>query len=279
MIIPASRSDKLSGKGKAALITTLVTGFFYLLLVLAQIPEKETDRSAFREVDLASFLPPPPAAVEEENQEEEEEPEEIEEVVLQQPAETSPSLEQLDLNNFLPDQLEVQEPAQVAETQRTVENPADNIGLETNDNALAGLGSLDALDQFGADPGVNARGRAANQRGTSGGENLALASGSQQTGNGQISENLGGSGAVVGEATSRSEVAAGADTEVQRFSLEDFGDDYENLEIRDLIAWMQQNPGELPIGVRQLVRHQPKFSHFSYFIYSKWGCLSTFFNV
>ena len=78
-------------------------------------------------------------------------------------------------------------------------------------------------------------------------------------GGGQLDQQLGDAGGVIGESTGRAEVAASADTEVQRFSLEDFGDDYDNLEIRDLIAWMKQNPGNLPIGVRQLVRHQSSF--------------------
>ena len=260
MIIPVSRSDKLSSRGKAAAITLLISAFCYLLLVLAKVPQEETDRSVYREVDLASFLPPEPPSFEEEVQEEEvEEQEVVEELPLQQPAESTPSLEQLDLSAFLPDQLEVQEPVSAPETPRTDANVAEDIGLETNDNALAGLGSLDALDQFGADPGLNARGRAANQRGTSGGEGLSIASGSRQLGSGQLDQPIGGANGVIGESSSRADVAANADTEVPRFSLEDFGDDYESLEIRDLIAWMKQNPGDLPIGVRQLVRHQPAF--------------------
>ena len=171
MIIPASRSDKLSSRGKAAAITILVTGLCYFLLVLAKVPEEETDRSVYREVDLASFLPPAPPVFEEEIQEEEqEEPQEVEEIELQQPDESTPSLEQLDLSAFLPDELDVAEPVTAPETPRPNENATEDIGLETNDNALAGLGSLDALDQFGADPGLNARGRAANQRGTAGGK-------------------------------------------------------------------------------------------------------------
>ncbi len=35
--------------------------------------------------------------------------------------------------------------------------------------------------------------------------------------------------------------------------------DYDNLEIQELMAWMRANPGALPVGVRKLVRHRDEF--------------------
>ena len=64
---------------------------------------------------------------------------------------------------------------------------------------------------------------------------------------------------MVGENTRRAATAAEADFNVERLSLDSFGNDYKNLEVQELIDWMKANPGELPVGVRKLVRHRDQF--------------------
>ena len=46
---------------------------------------------------------------------------------------------------------------------------------------------------------------------------------------------------------------------IPKLPLDAFGRDYKNLDVRDIIGWMKNNPSELPKGVRQLVRYRPAF--------------------
>ena len=130
--------------------------------------------------------------------------------------------------------------------------------IAVRSGGLQGLGDLDALNDLGGAPAPASRGRSGRSAGASNAGGIALLGGSAssapQPGAGPV-----GDVAVVGENTRRAGNAAATEFTVERLSLDAFGDDYDRLEIQALIDWMKKHPGDLPIGVRQLVRHRPKF--------------------
>ncbi|MEM8485284.1 MAG: hypothetical protein AAF564_07025 [Bacteroidota bacterium] len=262
MILPEPRKDGIHQRGKAFLSTIVFVAIGYACLLFASFSIEKPSRKIFREVDLASFAPPvvtpefvstPDDADVPEN-----EPETVEPTVVEA---STQSLDQLDLNQLFPDELDVDlAPAAANETARNAQRDNENDApqIEVASGGLQGLGSLDGLDNLGA-PVPTSRGRAnrQSQTGNNGG-GISIASGSGTVSPGQ---NTGSTTTtnVVGENTRRAAVAESADFNVERMSLDAFGTDYENLEVQDLIAWMKANPGEMPVGVRKLVRHRDAF--------------------
>ncbi len=262
MILPEPRRDAVHQRGKAFLSTIVLVAIGYACLLFASFTVEKPSRKIFREVDLASFAPPvvtpeftatPDDAEVPENETETPEPTVVEA--------STQSLDQLDLTQLFPDELDVElAPAQATETARNAQRNAENDAsqIEVQSGGLQGLGSLDGLDDLGA-PVPTSRGRA-NRQAQSGnnGGGIAISSGSGAVSPG-TNTGAAASTDVVGENTRRAAVAESADFNVDRMSLDAFGTDYENLEVQDLIAWMKANPGDMPVGVRKLVRHRDAF--------------------
>lgn len=259
MILPEPRGDRLHQRGKAFISTCVFAGICYGVLAMGSFNVERPSRTVFREVDLASFAPPAPEIV----------PrpvtgpasEAIEPAVTNAPhAATSQTLDQLDLSQIFPKDLDLSvEPASSNGASRggQADAGASDQQIEVASGGLQGLGNLDALDNIGGAPVSGARGRA-NRRAAAGGGDIALTTGTQGT-TSPNAEPAAGGAEVVGNNVSRAATAAAANPTVKRLSLDAFGSDYENLEVQELIDWMKRNPGELPGGVRQLVRYRPAF--------------------
>ncbi|MFK7848510.1 MAG: hypothetical protein AB8G77_24690 [Rhodothermales bacterium] len=262
MILPEPRKDAVHQRGKAFLSTIVFAAVCYGCLLFASISVEKPSRRIFREVDLASFAPPAatpeiPTTTEDTNTPDTETVE-TEPVVQEASAQ---SLDQLDLAQLFPDELTVDvDPLEPVENTRNAQADANNAGeqIEVKSGGLQGLGSLDALDDLGGAPVPASRGRTARQSGQGNAGGISIADGSNSVSPTQ-NTNTGGTTAVVGGNTSRAATAAEADFNVERLSLDSFGNDYQNLEVQELIAWMKANPGEMPVGVRKLVRHRDAF--------------------
>ena len=262
MILPEPRRDAVHQRGKAFLSTIVLVAFGYACLLFASFSIEKPSRKIFREVDLASFAPPvvtpeftatPDDAEVPDNETETAEPTVVEA--------STQSLDQLDLTQLFPGELDVDlAPASATESARNAQRDAENNTpeIEVQSGGLQGLGSLDGLDNLGA-PVPTSRGRA-NRQSQTGNNNggIAIASGSGAVAAGENTATTTRTN-VVGDNTRRAAVAESADFDVQRLSLDAFGTDYENLEVQELIAWMKANPGEMPVGVRKLVRHRDVF--------------------
>ncbi len=219
-------------------------------------------RKMYREVDLAMFAPATPVLAPQPVASESTAPEEAPtEEAPEAPATAVRQLAQLDLGAFLPEEIDVQTPdAPPDASRRAPQDAAPDAGIETAD-ALAGLGDLSALD--GLNAALPAAGRARANRAASAGNGsgveIASSSGAGARQAGAIGEQIGGDVGVVGGQQGRQQTGLQQAPEVARISLDALGDDYANLEVQELIAWMKQNPADLPIGIRQLVQHRPAF--------------------
>ncbi len=261
MILPEPRKDVIHQRGKAFLSTILLMAGCYALLLFASVSFEKPSRRIFREVDLASFAPPAvtPDLVTPTSETPDAEEAPAESRPVRQEINT-PTLDQLDLSKLFPDELAVE--IDPADTPGNVRNAQADAGageqIQVQSGGLQGLGSLDGLDNLGGAPVPAGRGRTARQAGNTGG-GIELADGSSAVTPGQANATVGGNTSVVGENTRRAATAEAADFNVQRLSLDAFGNDYANLEVQALIDWMKANPGELPVGVRKLVRHRDNF--------------------
>ena len=261
MILPEPRRDATSQKGKAFICTILMAVGAYTIMLLGSFSLEKPDRRVYREVDLASFAPPEPdpefSRTSSSDAEATEEPADATETAATAEA---PTLAQLDLTELFPEDgsLTVETPnVENTRTQsRGTGNSADEIAVQSG--GLQGLGDLNALDNLGGAPVPAARGRSGRSPGNSGG-GISLSGGTASGASPDVNTSLGGTGDVVGSNTRRAEGTANAEFTVDRVSLDAFGNDYDRLEVQELINWMKKNPGDLPIGVRQLIRHRPSF--------------------
>ncbi|MEZ4698934.1 MAG: hypothetical protein R2834_01280 [Rhodothermales bacterium] len=260
MILPEPRGDAASRKGRALLVTGAVSLLSYGLLLAASYSVDKPTRQVFREVDLALFAPPTPVLAPDPAPSESAAPEEApRETTREKPATAVRSLDQLDLSAFLPQELDVSSNDAPPEPTRSRQPAAGAGGVETAD-ALSGLGDLSALDGLNSALPAAGRGRAGRTSGNpNGGGDIAIASGSGGQGAARVGEQIGGDTRVVGGQQARQNAGLQQGPTVERISLDALGDDYANLEVRELVDWMKKHPAELPIGIRQLVRHRPSF--------------------
>lgn len=259
MILPEPRGDRLHQRGKAFISTCLIAGVCYGVLVMGNFTVERPSRTVFREVDLASFAPPAPVVVPRPVTGTEPEPD-TPVTTTATNAPTSQSLDQLDLSQIFPKDIDLSvTPESNSSANRGGQSDpgASEQQIEVASGGLQGLGDLDALNNLGGAPVSGARGRADRRTANAGGD-ITLAQGTRGNPTPAVAPAAGGA-EVVGNNTSRAATAAAANPTVNRLSLDAFGNDYENLEVQELIDWMKRNPGELPGGVRQLVRYRPAF--------------------
>ena len=259
MILPEPRRDRLHQKGKAFLSTILLAAVVYSIMLLGSFTLEKPTRQIFREIDLASFAPPAldpevPSSSESEAETEGEQSESTEPAASE---EVTSALAQLDLSALFPQDATLEtETLDNSRQNRADETTESEISVETS--GLSGLGDLDALNSLAGSTEPAARGRAG-QRSDLGNAGISLAGGTGSTASLGANSQLGGGGSVVGGNVSRANNTGETDMTVERMSLDEFGSDYDRLEVQELIDWMKRNPGELPIGVRQLVRYRPAF--------------------
>ena len=148
------------------------------------------------------------------------------------------------------------------------ETPSRNRSRSTDANASGGntsvrverkdIGKIGGVETFD-DPSQSTvpRGRSNRMESGSGGTGIAVAKGSGSGSGTSTGQGFGDGGEVVGGSQGRAGNMSGTSVEVSLKALEDFGSNYQNLELKKLIQWMKEHPAELPPGVRGLVGYQP----------------------
>jgi hypothetical protein len=252
MILPEPRGDRLHQRGKAFVCTFILVGLCYGALVLGTVSIERPSRTIYREVDLASFAPPAPATLRRTPTGAESPSSEPADAGTSEHVATAQTLDQLDLSRILSADLDRDPDPDGSTDTETPRNGQSNAAdtetqIQTAPGGLQGRGDQENPNDLSGSATPGAPGRTPRET-SSGAAEIELTEG-----------NEAGGEEVVGRNEQRPATAADADYTVRRLTLEAFGADYENLEVQELVEWMKRHPGELPGGVRQLVRYRPAF--------------------
>jgi hypothetical protein len=275
MIIPKPREDQKEQRRVAVLSTTVLVLCFALVLVLVDLPEERPARDLYREIDvaeLAQFMPEPEPEISQEEPEdasedpsETEQPERAVEDAEPQQAPERVRLDDVQLDGF-DERTPMDTPSRERRRSSADSDPGGTTGVEVERRDVGADGGFETLGDVSNAP--TPRGR----RGGNGGAGepgIALGEGS---GAGAASGDGGGIGdgtPIAGGSRARGGQDGGIAVEVGLRDLDDFGDNYENVDLRLLIEWMRDNPAELPPGVRRHVGYEP--NHLSSVIYFEIG--------
>ena len=254
MIIPKKKEDPKK-KWTVAFFTASVCLVFYLILIISRVSDPDATRIQITELtqlDLTSFQPkivePEVEKVPEELPSQEDT--HVEEVVeTEVPAKVS-APQRIDLHEVLPQGVQVD--LSVARAPR--DNVAEPDPVQSNPRALRMEESeMDRISGLQTLSGNNLSAPNANRlSGSSGLEgSIGLADGSGLSSGRRGALQGGGEGSLLGGPETRS--TGGMGVEVGLRDLSDFGDEYSDMDpiIHDLIAWMRENPADLPVPVER----------------------------
>ncbi len=275
MIIPKPRDDKKEQRRAAALTTSVFVFLFVLLLIAIDLPEERPARDFYREIDvaeLAQFMPEPETEAPQDepddatdDQSETEEPERAVEDAEPQQAPERVRLDDVQLEGF-DERTRMETPSRDQRRSSADSDPGGTTGVEIERRDVGADGGFETLGDVSDAP--TPRGR---RGGTGGAGEPGIAMG-EGSGEGAQSGDGGGIGdgtPIAGGSRSRGGQDGGMSVEVGLRDLDDFGEDYENVDLRLLIKWMRENPAELPPGVRRHVGYEPH--HLSSVIYFEVG--------
>lgn len=263
MIVPQPREDETQQRRIAALTTAGIVVVAAITIAFVAVPDYTTTQDQYRQLDparLAELRPEPETEPEQESNEESETEEEDNPEEAVEDAEPQNAPERVDLSEFSSEGLDVDlSPNETANQQRTESAESDvsggNTTLRVERENVGDIGGIETFD----DPSESAvpRGRG-NQMTTGSGESgIAVAEGSGSGAGASEGEGFGDGSEMIGGSEGRAGNISGSSVEVSLKNLDEFGGDYQNLDIRKLIQWMKNNPAELPIGVKQHVGYEP----------------------
>lgn len=249
MIIPEKQSNprKKYVSGGTTLIICLLG---YLLLAFIDVREVESTRDYIREItqlNITRVIPEHEPQIQEEAEQpevEETQQETVEEVAPEAPR-------RIDMSEVLPEgvrvDLSVNREARQPNT-RQQSQPAESRSLRIEDSELEQMGGLQTLSDRGA------RSPRANRR-TIGGDGDAgggIALDGESTLSGRSGGLAGrGTGSQLGGPTGRGTDLSGV--EIGLKSLDDFGEDYSDIDYNALLEWMRDHPRDLPIPADRLM--------------------------
>lgn len=248
MIIPKVHKDS-KGKVISGLFCLGLCLLGYIILAYAEVPEIESSKIYMREINelnITRFTPPP----EPELQAEEEQPREAEETQTEtEPVEVREAPKRVNLDEALPEGLKVdltvdrrdRQPAR----QQIQNSESRSLRLEDSEIELAEGGMKTLLDRSVTSRRGDRRSPGSPQQGSG----IAAAEGQA------LSGGSGGIESGVGTILSGPRGRQGSDAgiEVGLKDLEDFGENYSELDYNAIVEWMKDNPAELPVPVRRLM--------------------------
>jgi len=256
MIIPEKHKEP-QNKYVSGAVTLMICLMGYLVLAYTDVPEVESSRVYMREIselNITRITPQPEPEIREERdqpREAEEAPEEVEaEVVTEAPR-------RINVDEMMPEGLRVDLTVDRSARQPTRQQVQDTEprSLRIEDSEIERLeGGMRTL----ADRSLASR-RA--DRRTAGDPEIGAGIAAQND-----IELTGGGGVVTGTGTTlsgpRGREGSEIGIEVGLRDLEDFGEDYSELEYNALVEWMKDNPKDLPAPVSRLMcesRCDPNF--------------------
>lgn len=249
MIIPEKHTDPR--RKYISAITTLVLCLFgYLLMAYVDVTYEESSRVYMREIsqiNITRITPEP----EPEISEEPEQAQEAEESPVENQPETPPEApRRVNLDEIMPEGLKVDLSVQRTDRQpaRQQSEPAQQRSLRIEDSEMAQMGGLQSL----SDQGI--RSRRANRR-------TAGSGGDESRGGIQAEQGGGISGASGGISAGRGTTLTGprgrdgeqAGVEVGLKDLDEFGENYSEIDYNAIVEWMKDNPANLPVPIRRLM--------------------------
>lgn len=262
MIVPKKKEDPYKRYYSAA-ITALVCILVYISLYIARVTDPDSTQiqmSEMTELNITQFEPEVEEPdLEAEDEIEEEEPAEQEEAPEEAEAET-PAPERVDMEDMLPEGVEVDLSISEAEQQTTpddteadtdVADDSDPSSLRMDETEIerSGISSLEGdeltspteqRESPDGDLGDDGSGLGVDEGGGLSDEDRGITNGAD-------------GGSLLDGAQVREGQDEGQEVGVQ--DLEDFGDDYSDVDpiIHDLIEWMKENPADLPSPVRRVM--------------------------
>ena len=261
MITPSPRNDEREQRRVAALATAGLLLLLGATLLAVNVPEMETTRDLYRQLDpdeLAQMQPSPDVEPEEPPEETTTEEEEAPDEAVEEETEPQSAPERVDLGDMADRQANVdltpeESPGETEEPAEVEEEPGGaDTDLQVQREAVGEAGGFDTFDDPSDSPVP--RGQRGIGEGGEGDEGIAAARGDRDE---EADDGVGfGDGGAVAGGQGRASDEAGAAIEVGLQEIDDFGDDYADIEIELLIEWMRENPAELPDGVKRHVGYE-----------------------
>lgn len=224
MIFPEPRKDRLHQQGIAFVSTLVFAVLGFVFLSISQLEISKTSREIFRQIDMANLLP------------------QSLKLGHVNGLESSNGSVQLIAESRGRD---IDDTGEEEETTRDVEATIDDQTGGAGSNNVSGNGQE-------VKPVQNRPREQAVQRPPA--QNMEEVKRPQASSMGRRQSNSPDNS---GSNNPASSTLAGEG--IPKLPLDAFGRDYQNLDVREIIGWMKNNPSELPKGVRQLVRYRPAF--------------------
>jgi len=253
MIIPEKQSSPK--KNYISAIATLVICLFgYLVLAFMEVKETESARDYIREISQLNITRIAPEAEPEPEMEEEAEQPEAEEATEETVEEVAPEApRRIDMSEVLPEGVKVdlsvhREARQPSSRQKS--QPTESRSLRIEDSEMAQMGGLQTLSDRGM------RSPMANRRTPGSDGEKGAGSGLTMESELNLSDNSGGlagggTGSRLGGPTGRGTDLTGV--EVGMKSLDEFGEDYSDVDYNALVKWMEDNPVDLPVPAERMM--------------------------
>ncbi len=246
MIIPEKHNEPQK-KYVSGAVTLFICIFGYLILAYTDVPEVESTRVYMREIselNITRITPQP----EPEIREEPDQPREADEAP-DEPEVVSEAPRRINLDEMMPEGLRVDLTVDRSAREPTRQQVQDTEprSLRIEDSEIERLeGGMRTL----ADRSLASR-RA--DRRTAGDPEIGAGIAAQEN----IELSGGGGGVVTGTGTTlsgpRGREGSEIGVEVGLRDLEEFGEDYSELEYNALVEWMKDNPADLPVPVGRLM--------------------------
>lgn len=263
MIVPESRNDEPRRRRLAALATGGVLVITTFVIGFVSVPDFTAQQNTYRKLNPARLAqlrpqPKPKPKKQTDQQSETNEQENPEEAVEDANPQKAP--ERVDMSEVSSQGLDVDlSPS---------ETPSRNRSRSTDSKASGGntsvrvqrqdVGKIGGVETFD-DPNQSTVPRGRSNRAESGSEGtgIAVAEGAGSGSGTSTGQGFGDGGEVVGGSQGRAGNMSGTSVEVSLKDLDDFGSNYQNIEVKKLIQWMKEHPAKLPPGVKRHVGYQP----------------------
>lgn len=235
MILPEPRQDSLHQKGIAFVSTLIVAGLGFVFLSISDLEIKQTSREIFRQIDIGSLMP-----------------QDLKLGQVDEALDGSPGGNSVQLIG----QALIDDPGGGAEAASESEAQEDPSTSEDEEAVSPSESSAPVSAPPKPEPSPPANQAPPRE------EPSVSETPRPNTQPGQPPPATTPRPSTASRPSTTSSSAAPATSSnggIAKLPLDSFGRNYKDLEVRQIINWMKDNPSELPKGIRQLVRFRPAF--------------------